>query len=197
MFKTKGKIILASNSPRRKELLASVGVVFDVVAANVDETLGAEESPTEHVERLSLDKAKAVAGDYPDAFVIGADTIVLLDGVVMGKPKDVSDAKDMLQRLSGKTHSVITGYAVVSVDLGIEVSGFSETRVTMKELEIAEIGAYVATKEPMDKAGAYAIQGYASSMVVGISGSYSNVVGLPLTVVVGQLLELGALEFSG
>jgi septum formation protein len=197
LFTTINKIILASNSPRRRELLSSIGVVFTVIPANVDEFLISGESPADYAERLSDEKAGEVAVAHPDAYVIGADSVVVLDGRIMGKPRDAKDAKDMLKSLSGRTHSVITGYSVVVKDNDIEVSGRAETLVTMKELKGEEIAAYVATSEPMDKAGAYAIQGYASSMVREINGSYSNVVGLPVSEVVGVLIDLGALRYAG
>lgn len=196
MFSANEKIILASKSPRRSELLTSVGVPFEVIAADVDETLRRGETPAGHTERLSLDKAKKVAEIYTNSFVIGADSVVVLDGGIMGKPADVSDAVRMLSLLSGKTHSVVSGYSVVAVDQGVGISGFVETKVTMKELGDEEIRAYVATLEPMDKAGAYAIQGYASCMVKEICGSYSNVVGLPVSEVIELLVELGALKFA-
>ncbi|MBN1574706.1 MAG: septum formation inhibitor Maf [Deltaproteobacteria bacterium] len=194
---TTRKIVLASNSPRRRELLSSVGIIFDVITADVDESLIGGETPSEHAERLSLEKAVKVAEIYPDAFVIGADSVVVLEGRIMGKPRDARDAKEMLQSLSGKKHSVITGYSVTAKDEGIEVSCHAETFVTMKELGIDEIAAYVATSEPMDKAGAYAVQGYASIMVREINGSYSNVVGLPVSEVVELLIKLGALKYAG
>jgi len=196
LFTTTKRIILASNSPRRRELLSSVGIVFDVIPANVDESVIGGETPSEHTERLSLEKAREVAKAHPDAFVIGADSVVVLNGRIMGKPRDAKDAREMLQSLSGRTHSVITGYSVVAKDAGVEVSDYVETRVTMKELKGEEIAAYVATSEPMDKAGAYAIQGYASSMVREINGSYSNVVGLPVSEVVEMLIGLGALKYA-
>lgn len=197
MFSTIKKIILASNSPRRRELLSSIGIVFDVIPADVDESVIAGESPADYAERLSLEKAREVAAAHPDAYVIGADSVVVLDGRIMGKPTDAEDAMDMLQSLSGKTHSVITGYSVVAKDGGVTVSNHVETLVTMKELKEEEIAAYVATSEPMDKAGAYAVQGYASSMVREINGSYSNVVGLPVSEVVELLIELGAVTYAG
>jgi len=189
---TGGGIILASASPRRAELLESAGIRFTVVPGHIDETPFPGEQPVDHVLRLAREKGAEVAGREEGRFFIGADTIVLCDGEIMGKPRDNDDARRMLVKLSGRTHQVITGFAVLDKAMGNTVSRAVSTDVTFKKLDDAEIDAYVATGCPLDKAGAYAIQGGAAYMVERISGSYTNVVGLPLCEVVGALRDLGA-----
>ena len=186
-------IILASASPRRAELLESAGIRFQVVPGHIDETALPNEEPVAHVLRLAVEKAAEVARREEGDFFVGADTIVLYDGEIMGKPRDNADAVRMLRKLSGVAHEVITGYAVVERGGKRRVSRAVSTRVFFKELTAAEIDAYVATGCPLDKAGAYAIQGGAAYMVERIEGSYTNVVGLPLCEVVSALREVGAL----
>ena len=186
-------IILASASPRRAELLESAGIRFQVVPGHIDETALPNEEPVAHVLRLAVEKAAEVARREEGDFFVGADTIVLYDGEIMGKPRDNADAVRMLRKLSGVAHEVITGYAVVERGGARRVSRAVSTRVFFKELTAAEIDAYVATGCPLDKAGAYAIQGGAAYMVERIEGSYTNVVGLPLCEVVSALREVGAL----
>ena len=186
-------IILASASPRRAELLESAGIRFQVVPGHIDETALPNEEPVAHVLRLAVEKAAEVARREEGDFFVGADTIVLYDGEIMGKPRDNADAVRMLRKLSGVAHEVITGYAVVERGGERRVSRAVSTRVFFKELTAAEIDAYVATGCPLDKAGAYAIQGGAAYMVERIEGSYTNVVGLPLCEVVSALREVGAL----
>lgn len=186
-------MILASKSPRRKELLAAGGYTPRIVPANVDERRREGESPVELVERLAEAKARAVA-DEAGAFevVVGADTIVWLGDETLGKPKDAEDAKAMLEKLSGTTHQVTTGVALIAADPSGQrkTRVFSETtRVTFYGLSDAEISTYARGPEPLDKAGAYAIQGAARLFVKGIDGSYDNVVGLPLARFVRELLE--------
>lgn len=190
---SRGTIILASASPRRAELLESAGIRFDVVPGHIDETPLPGERPVDHVLRLAREKAAEVAEREGGRFYVGADTIVLCDGEIMGKPRDTDDAMRMLAKLAGQTHQVITGFAVLDRENGRAVNRAISTDVTFKPLSRGEIEAYVATGCPLDKAGAYAIQGGAAYMVERINGSYTNVVGLPLCEVVGVLLELGAL----
>lgn len=185
-------IILASASPRRAELLESAGIRFSVVPGHIDETPLPGEDPVDHVLRLAREKGAEVAAREDGRYFIGADTIVLCDGEIMGKPRDYGDARRMLLKLSGRTHQVITGFAVLDRESGRTVCRSVSTDVTFKPLSDGEIDAYVATGCPLDKAGAYAIQGGAAYMVARISGSYTNVVGLPLCEVVGVLRELGA-----
>jgi septum formation protein len=189
MLKEK-KLILASASPRRSELLRAAGIEFTVRVANIDETVMADESPEEYVLRLSREKARAVAldGDW----VLGADTTVVVDGEIVAKPVDADDARRMLQMLSGQWHEVLTGVSLLGG--GQVLSEVAVTRVKFAELTDAEIDWYVTTGEPMDKAGAYGIQGYASRFVESIEGSYSNVVGLPVQMVYRMIagMEPGA-----
>ena len=173
-------IILASNSPRRRELLERIGVTgFTVAAPNVDESVEPGLSPADMVERLSLRKAKAAAGRFgPDDLILAADTVVALDGAVLGKPQDEDDAFAMLSALSGREHRVYTGVTVLRGDRA--VTQHEETAVTCRELSPDEIRGYIATGEPLDKAGAYGIQGVGALLVSGIRGDYSNVMGLPV-----------------
>lgn len=185
-------IVLASASPRRSELLESAGIRFSVVSGDIDETPFPGEEPIAHVLRLAEGKAGEVARRTAGRFYIGADTIVLCDGEIMGKPADNADATRMLKKLSGRVHQVITGFAVLDSQSGTVVCRSVATDVKFKPLTDVEISAYVATGCPLDKAGAYAIQGGAAYMVERIDGSYTNVVGLPLCEVVTLLKELGA-----
>jgi septum formation protein len=187
------EIILASASPRRAELLESAGIRFDVVPGHIDETPLPDEPPVEHVLRLAREKALEVARRESGRYFIGADTIVVCDDEIMGKPQGDADATRMLRQLAGRSHQVITGFAVYDQTAERLITSAVSTEVVFTELSDAEIAAYVATGCPLDKAGAYAIQGGAAYMVARINGSYTNVVGLPLCEVVGVLRELGAL----
>jgi nucleoside triphosphate pyrophosphatase len=185
--------VLASASPRRVQLLASAGIRFEAASSDIPEELLPDESPVDHVRRLAEAKARAVAGRHAGRFFVGADTIVVCNGEPMGKPRDRREAERMLRRLSGKSHDVITAYAVYDAVAGrIEVAAIT-TRVRFKPLQPEEIAAYVETGCPLDKAGAYGIQGRAASMVERIEGSYTNVVGLPLEETVATLVRMGAL----
>jgi septum formation protein len=179
-------LILASASPRRRELLAQAGYSFIVEASSVTEVRHGEEDAIRFTTRLAREKAEDVFARRPSAIVLGADTVVVCDGEVMGKPADAADAARMLSLLSGRTHHVVTGVAVVWGARAAEVAA-EVTQVTMRTLAPEEIAAYVATGEPMDKAGAYAIQGYAARWIPRISGCYFNVVGLPLALVASML----------
>lgn len=196
MPQSRPDIVLASASPRRRELLAQVGIDFQVVPSDADETLLADETPEDHVLRLSRAKALQVAGrpGQGGRWFIGSDTVVVRDAVVLGKPVDAAEAAAMLTSLSGRDHRVISGYAVHDRLSGRMLSAAVITRVFFKELTSREIGGYIASGEPFDKAGAYAIQGIGSFMVPRIEGSYTNVVGLPLCEVIAALEELGAVE---
>jgi nucleoside triphosphate pyrophosphatase len=178
-------LILASGSPRRAELLRAAGIEFTVRIADVDETILPGESPRDYVLRLSRAKALAVAGE--DEILLGADTTVLIEDEIAGKPVDLEDARRMLKALSGKWHEVLTGVTLLQ---GHKIlSDVAVTRVKFSEMSEPEIDWYVSTGEPMDKAGAYGIQGYASRFVECIEGSYSNVVGLPVQMVYRMLQE--------
>ena len=184
---TATRLVLASASPRRRELLGQLGLRFDVVPADIDESPRAGEEPRDYVLRLAREKAAAVAAD--DAVVIAADTTVAIDGLILGKPADLDDAREMLRSLAGREHDVHTGVAVrVRERTAIAVE---TTRVTFAPLDASAIEWYLSTGEPFDKAGAYAIQGAGGALVERIDGSASNVVGLPLTLVVALARELG------
>ncbi|MGB7547523.1 MAG: Maf family protein [Terracidiphilus sp.] len=182
------RLILASASPRRCELLAQAGFVFEVRAAHINEDPLPDEDPIAYVVRLAREKAQAVFDELgdPRSVVLGADTTVTLDGHILGKPEDASDAARILRMLSGRTHRVMTGVAVVTVK-GAEVAA-ELTGVRFLTLTDEEIAAYIATREPMDKAGAYAIQGRAARWIPRIEGDYFNVVGLPIALV-SMMLE--------
>jgi septum formation protein len=189
-------LVLASGSPRRNQLLKMMGLTFRVRPARIPERRLAGERPEAMAVRLARAKAHAGAINlYPGvrgkAWVLGADTIVTIDGRVLGKPRDAPDARRMLRMLSGRTHRVVTGVAIWSGSDGGIVSGRSITRVTFSELTRSAIESYVATGEPMDVAGAYAIQGLAGVFIPRISGSWSNVVGLPLDLVERLLSRSG------
>jgi septum formation protein len=174
-------LILASSSPRRGELLKAAGINFLTVPVDIDESVLKLEPPGEHVRRLAMEKAQAAFAKHPDAVVIGADTIVLIGGEVMGKPRDNEDAIRMLRLLSGREHEVLTGLAIVARrGNAVEVA---RTRVWVNPLTEIEIAEYVASGEYVDKAGGYAIQGLFSKFIDRIQGSYSNVVGLPVALV--------------
>jgi septum formation protein len=197
-----GRLILASASPRRRELLAQAGFDFEVRAADIDETPLAGESAAAYVERLAIEKAQAVCAlydrDSERVTVLAADTTVVLpDGTILGKPEDAADARRMLGLLSGRTHSVMTGLAAVSTRAPGFVSAVEITQVTFLVLTDEEIATYVAGGEPLDKAGAYAIQGFAARWIPRIEGCYFNVVGLPLARTVSLLAESTALSGQG
>jgi septum formation protein len=173
------KMILASGSPRRKELLSRLGYEFGVVAPDIDENVIDGESPEQHVMRLALAKAMAVAENNPDDLVIGADTIVVLGERILGKPTSVDDAISMLTLLSGKAHIVYTGLALVLFGEEIIKSDFDKTRVVFNPLNQTDIAGYVASGEPLDKAGAYGIQGMGSFLVKNYDGEFDTVIGFP------------------
>jgi septum formation protein len=183
------RVILASQSPRRRELLALVGIPHEVRPADIDETYLAGERPLEHAERLARGKAAVIAEREPNAVVIGSDTIVVVDGDVLGKPADEDDAMRMLARIAGRSHTVFTAVAVAW--RGEIHSAVEEVGVTIHPLTRAEIDAYVATREPMDKAGAYGIQGYGATIVARVDGDYFAVMGLPLQRLIRVLGSLG------
>ncbi len=183
------KVILASQSPRRRQLLALVGIDHDVRPADVDESLVVGELPEQYAERLAREKVEVIAATEKDALIIGADTTVVIDNIVLGKPLDVGDAERMLRMLSGRSHTVIT--AVAASCGGRTVSSVELVDVTFRALDDEEIRQYVATGEPMDKAGAYGIQGYGATIVRRIDGDYFAVMGLSLVRVVALMRELG------
>lgn len=175
------KIILASASPRRQELIAHITNDFVVITKDTDETVSGDMSPTDAVKLIAKRKAMAVYVENPENIVIGADTIVVLDGEIMGKPKNNTDAENMLHKLSGKTHTVYTGVHIVGKEL--EENLICGTEVLFETLTHEEILEYIATGEPMDKAGAYGIQGYGSKFVREIRGDFFNVMGFPINMI--------------
>ena len=185
------RIILASASPRRKELLKQLGLEFEVAPSEYPEDLVKKLPPRTIVRRLSIEKAKAVAPLYPDSIIIAADTIGVIGGKVIGKPKTIAEAKAMLRLLSGKTHLVITGVTILDTADGCSSTGVVTTAVTFRKLTKSDIDAYVATGEPLDKAGAYAIQGLGAVLVKEIRGDYFNVMGLPIGEVAAKLKKFG------
>lgn len=189
-------IVLASASPRRRELLERIGIRFTVAPSHIPEEEEPGESPEQHVLRLSRDKALEVANrtDVAGRWFIGSDTIVLRAAAILGKPTSPEEAASMLRSLSGREHRVLSGFAIHDRQTGVTEADVVSTKVRFKELTEDEIAGYIATGEPMDKAGSYAIQGIGVFMVRGIEGSYTNVVGLPLCELVAVLERLGAVR---
>lgn len=179
------QVILASGSPRRQELLRLIVPQYQVIPAVGEEVMDKDASPEEIVQSLALHKAREVASSHPDALVIGADTIVVVDGEILGKPKNPENSRRMLQKLAGRSHTVYTGVALVG-PLGEETFA-KATQVTFAPMDLEEIEAYIATGEPFDKAGGYGIQGYGSAYIEGIQGDYYNVMGLPVQAVYKKL----------
>jgi len=189
--------ILASASPRRIELLRLLGLDFAVIPSGADETFRPGETPLAHVLRLSADKANRVAILRPGHWVLGADTIVVIDGKVLGKPSDPGEARQMLGRLSARAHTVYTGFTIVRPEVQIAASEGVASTVHFRSISGDEMAWYVASPEPYDKAGAYAVQGRGAFFIKEIQGSYTNVMGLPLCEVVDALKKAGAVQFDG
>jgi septum formation protein len=185
------EIVLASASPRRREILELTGLRFRVDTSRYEETLDHTVNPHNLAKRLSLEKARAVAGKYKDALIIAADTFIVFRGKLLGKPHTPKEARNMLAMLNGKSHSVITGYTILDTGAGQKITRSVETKVWFKKMSSEEIDAYIATKEPLDKAGAYAIQGRGCVIVKKIEGDYLNVVGLPLFDIAVTLKKFG------
>ncbi len=182
-------LILASESPRRKYLLEQAGLAFAVIPSRFDESSVKLAEPADYVKTLAQAKAGEVSEKYPESWVIGADTIVLIGNDILGKPGSKDEAREMLGRLSGQTHQVFTGYAILCKSQNRLFSDAVRTDVCFKHLSREEIEWYIHTKEPFDKAGAYAIQGLGTFLVKSISGSYTNVVGLPVCEVIETLIR--------
>jgi len=183
------RVVLASASPRRRQLLDLIGITHEVRPADIDETMRPREAPRRHAERLAREKASAVAERDPDLITIAADTIVVVNRKVLGKPRDADDAARMLALLSGREHVVTTA---VAVSRGKKLrSAVEEVRVKFRRLRDDEIEAYIATGEPMDKAGAYGIQGFGATIVERIEGDYFAVMGLPIVRLIGLLRDVG------
>jgi len=188
-------LILASASPRRRELLQLAGIPLEIIPSQADESFCHGESPEEHVRRVARAKAIDVGRQHPGRWVLGADTVVAIDGKVLGKPGDPQEAEEMLRDLSQREHRVLTGFCILRYPSMEERGGTVISRVKFKSLSPEEIRWYINTGEPFDKAGGYAIQGKAAFMVKEVHGSCTNVVGLPLCEVVEALRELGAVNF--
>jgi len=188
------KIILASGSPRRRELLSGMGLDFEIKVSGIEEEPLAGESPREHALRLAQEKALSICAS-PEAFVIGADTIVIIEGEVLGKPENPGQAREMLQKLSGRTHQVITGYSIVR-NQEVLVSEAVESSVVFNNISEEELTWYIKTSEPYDKAGAYAMQGIGAVFIREIHGSFTNVIGLPLAELAKSLRTVGALRLE-
>ena len=189
------KIILASQSPRRKDLLQQVGLKFEIDPSNYEEDMSLKMEPLKLVEYLSLGKAKDVAERHKDAIIVSADTIVTLDGEVFGKPKTAERAKYVLCKFSGKAHTVLTGFTIIDTETNKQITKSVETKVYFKSLSEKEIDAYIATGEPLDKAGGYAIQGLAALFIEKIEGDYFNIVGLPIFPLMEALKTFGISVF--
>ncbi len=183
-------LVLASASPRRADYLRMLGIPFEVDPADVDESWIDGESPEAHVDRLARAKAFSVGSRHPSRAVLGGDTVVVLDGVILGKPRDAEDAVGMLLQLQGRDHVVVSGLALLA-ETGDMLSGISKTRVRLRDFERADAEAYVATGEPLDKAGAYGIQGKGATLVDAIEGDYYTVVGLPIPLMLDLLRRSG------
>ena len=196
MYSTQHKhLILASASPRRKQLLSQLGLPFTVQASDTDETISEFLRPAPLVETLAQRKAQSIANRIMntdgDSIVIGADTVVVLDGNILGKPQDNQDSKRMLTALQGREHQVYSGIALIDSESGQVLAKHRMTTVNMKQLSDRQIANYIATKEPADKAGAYAIQGIGATLIESIDGDYFNVVGLSLSLLSDMLSEMG------
>jgi len=190
------RLILASGSPRRHDLLKQIGLDFDVIPSGIDEDPLGKESPEEHVIRLAEAKALDVGSRHPDRWVIAADTIVYINGSILGKPKTGEEAGDMMRRLSGREHWVLTGFSVRHLEKKKGDKEAVRTAVKMKDLSPEEMNWYIRTGEPFDKAGGYAIQGIGSFMIESIRGSYTNVVGLPVCELIEMLKRLKAITIA-
>jgi septum formation protein len=187
------KIILGSTSPRRREILEKLRIPFVTEDSGYEEDMTLPLKPRDLVKKLALGKARAVAVRHTNAIIIGGDTIVVLGKEVLGKPHTVARAKEMLKKLSGKTHSIMTGLAVIDTKTGKEIVRAVEAKIEFRTLSDKQINSYVETKEPLDKAGAYAVQGYGAALIKKITGDYYGIVGLPLSLLQDELEELGVL----
>ncbi|WP_195937718.1 Maf family protein [Romboutsia sp. 1001713B170131_170501_G6] len=174
-------IILASASPRRKEILENINVKFDIVKSDIDEVILEDELPPQVVMRLAFEKSMDVAKSNQESLVIGADTIVVFNNKVLGKPKDKEDARNTIRLLSGNTHEVITGISLINLSANKKIIDYVVSRVKFKDLSEYDINDYINTGESLDKAGAYGIQGYGSLLIEEIQGDYFNIVGLPIS----------------
>jgi septum formation protein len=189
-------LILASVSPRRQEMLQSVGLKFKIIPAHVNEEYVNGESPAQHVKRLSRSKAMTIARQHQHSWVLGADTIVVIDGIILGKPQNAAQAKTMLHQLSGKEHKVFTGFTIANISSGICTTNVVRSVVKFKTISHDEMSWYITCKEPYDKAGGYAVQGKGACFIKAIRGSYTNVIGLPLCEVLEEFSRLQAITLG-
>lgn len=185
------QVILASASPRRKKLLEQIGLTIKVVPSSIDEKLNPRLGPKGQAEELSLEKAHFVAEKYPDHVIIAADTIVYIQGDILGKPKNMDEAKRMIKKLQGKTHSVFTGFTILHQATKKTITDSVETKVTFRKLNDSEIKNYLKKEKPLDKAGGYGVQGIGAVLLESIKGDFFNVVGLPLSKVIPALKKFG------
>lgn len=193
LFRNRAALILASGSPRRQDFLTELGIEFTVIVPSIAEVPSQDESPWEFALRIASEKARVISRPNPDSWVLAADTIVVLDNEILGKPADPAEAGRMLSRLAGRRHEVLTGFYLRNEKESCAMGQVVETEVFFSPFSIETAAAYVATGEPLDKAGSYGIQGQGGALVEKISGSYSNVVGLPLAEVVAELLRFGVI----
>ena len=194
MYKTLKDLILASASPRRRELLSRMGIKFSVMPSEFEEPSGENQDPVLHAQTCARQKVEKVSGliaSDKEFWFLGMDTIVVIDDLILGKPKDKNEAKLFLERLSGRWHSVVTGYHLFHRPGSERISNSVESRVLIKKLSPKEVDCYAATEEPYDKAGAYAAQGLGAGLIKEIQGSYTNVVGLPLAELLDEMARLG------
>ncbi|MCK5540749.1 MAG: septum formation protein Maf [Deltaproteobacteria bacterium] len=189
MFKTITPLVLASQSPRRRQLLSQMGIEFSLTGADIEEFQLPDEKPVDFVDRMARCKALEVVSSYPESWILAADTIVVLDQETLGKPIDEAEACDMLARLSGRWHQVLTAFTLHHQAMAKTITRIDFSRVKIVPLDAVTIAAYVNSGEPLDKAGSYAVQGIGGAFVEAIDGSPTNVIGLPLPLVIRELLN--------
>jgi len=190
IFSPRKRMVLASGSPRRRDLVKMMGLEFELAVPEFREETRSRKRPARLVVGHAVAKANSLANRFPDAVILGADTVVVLDGKILGKPRNKADAKSMLNRLSGRTHTVYTGLALLDVPTGIRETAFEKSLVTMKKMTEKEIRNYLKTGEPMDKAGSYGIQGFGAVFIKHINGCFFNVMGLPVARLYDMLKEI-------
>ncbi len=194
MYKTIAPLLLASQSPRRRELLGQLGLKFSLTSADIDEIQLEGEAPADFVERMAREKAQAAAGNFSEGWILAADTIVVLQDRILGKPEDKTAARKMLTLISGNWHQVLTAFTLYNPANNRRLTRIDSSRVKIAALSGAQVKAYVNTGEPLDKAGSYAVQGIGGAFVEAIEGSPTTVIGLPLKLVVDELLECGIIS---
>ncbi len=189
MYKTIAPLVLASQSPRRRELLAQMGIKFSLTSADIEECQFADEAAADFVTRMAMEKALAVAAEFSDSWILSADTIVVLNDEILGKPEDKIDAVRMLTAIAGNWHVVFTAFTLHNPGQQISVSRLDSSRVKIAALSAAQVKAYIETGEPLDKAGSYAVQGIGGAFVEAIEGSPTTVIGLPMPLVIEEFLQ--------